>query len=46
VGHFAEHFVFPCGLYMLSEAIIPLDCALRKLLGLAYCSVYSSVAAA
>lgn len=46
VGDFAEHFVFPCGLYMLSEAVIPLDCGLRKLCNLACRSIYSSVVAA
>jgi len=45
VGDFAKHFVFPCGFYMLSQAPAPLDCALCKLRGLAYRSIYSSMAA-
>ena len=45
VGDFAEHFVFPCGFSMLSEAIAPVDCALCKFCGLGYCCIYSSAAA-
>ncbi len=43
--HFADHIVFPCSFYVLSETAIPLYCALFKLYGLDYCSGGPSVVA-
>jgi hypothetical protein len=41
VGHFADHFVFPCGFYVLSKATIPVDCALHG-----FCSLVCGCAGA
>jgi hypothetical protein len=45
VGYWAEHLVFPHGFYVLSKTTAPLECPLRRLCGLAYRGIYSSVVA-
>ena len=45
VGYCAERSVFSRCLYVLSQTSVTMDCALRRLCGLASCRFYTSVAA-